>query len=400
MWQTIIYTSVLAMFTLVAIMKQSNKMGILLLLNYLAIAFFSILSIESGITNSEKITLAPYLFLIAVILICFKPFLKKDNSFLAEKVIYDIKRKYYYFAVVYIIFSLIAMKCYLPKALALLSSGNWFENRNALYSGEQLIPYSNYFEYLAIQFTGYSQILALIVGFVILRNKGNRVLGITLIVLPTITEILNGMITSSRAQIIYIVMILFSMYLFFTNDLGKNNKRFFIITGCLGAYYILQYIIAVTVSRFGSSASSNSFVDYLGQPPLVFNYGVFPITKHLWGEYTLGKLWGAEVYQNSIGGNWGSGLYTFVGWLYIDWGVIGTILLVLLVSFFVSRVICKKEYNISDLYFIFFFYHTLIKGAFVIGRSYIYNILGFFVIYLFVKFFVEKYTFKIGKILI
>ena len=113
----------------------------------------------------------------------------------------------------------------------------------------------------------------------------------------------------------------------------------------------------------------------------------------------MGRLFGGRsISPSELGGSWGSGFYTFVGWLFIDWGVGGTIVVVSVIALITNQIMRKKIYSIADLFIVFFVYYTLLQGVFVIGRSYIYNIVIAVVIYWFVELFFEKYTIIIGRL--
>jgi oligosaccharide repeat unit polymerase len=151
----------------------------------------------------------------------------------------------------------------------------------------------------------------------------------------------------------------------------------------------------VTISRFSTSDiidtnSIQSLIEYFGQPPLVFNYGVFPITKHTYGIFSFGgilKIFNLDhnVSQSAIGGRWGSGFYTYVGPIYIDFGFIGVLLHAILISRFLIKLLRKKVFSVSSMFLIFLIYQYLLKGAFVIGSNYIIGVLMNLLIYMGIK---------------
>ena len=50
----------------------------------------------------------------------------------------------------------------------------------------------------------------------------------------------------------------------------------------------------------------------------------------------------------------------------------------------------KEEYELSDVYIVFFTYYTLIQGVFVIGTSYCYHIVVALLIYVSLKIFSDN----------
>jgi hypothetical protein len=102
----------------------------------------------------------------------------------------------------------------------------------------------------------------------------------------------------------------------------------------------------------------------------------------LWGDYALGDLFVQRPFdQNMIGGKWGSAFYTFMGFLYIDWGVVGTLFLGLLVAVFSLNYLKRGQLKISGCYLLFEYYHFLIDGFLVIGRGLFFRLLAVFLAY-------------------
>lgn len=394
-----VYFIILVLITVGIFITRKNLMGKVLYCFYTAIGLFSVIGAEMKIINYYNTTLFSYLYLIFIFSISFYPFAQNNTQFISDKLDNKVNIKYVIFSIVFIIMAMISIKCYIPVVHSLSVSGNWNINRDILYSGELLLPYSNLLEYIAMNFVGYTKILALLIGFTMLRSNEKNLLGIIIIFISFVSSVLSAACTSSRAQVVHIVLLVVVMYLFFFKNIAKNKKRFITILIILGIIGILPYIIQVTASRFGVGSEIISIISYLGQPPIVFSRGVFNIKRCLYGKYSLGILFGLDTFdQSQIGGAWGSGFYTYVGWLYIDWGLIGTIVIVSIISYIVYKIIAKKKYTISDLYIIFFVYYTLLQGAFVIGRSYIYSIVAALVIYVFVKLFFDKYTIVFGRV--
>lgn len=398
MIQTYIYTALLLVLTVFFIMKRYNKIGLILMMLYSAVGVVASVAVQQDRFESQDITMFPYIFLILIYIIVFSPFLYWTTNFSVEKLTFGINQKYVIFAYIFIITSFISLLYYWPQVKQLLSSGAWNANRANLYEGS-LTFNTVWYQYYSLQFSGYTRLIGLLVGFAFLREKKKVLIGWSCIIAGVATEIFSAMYTSSRGSIVNIVLILIVMYVYFFNDLEKDKKRFFVVLGCLAMLVVVPYVIDVTVSRFSTTGTWNSLVDYFGQAPVVFNYGVAPINKHLYGEYALGKLFGGRsILPIELGGSWGSGFYTFVGWLFIDWGVGGTIVVALVIAYITKQIISRNTYSLADLFIIFFIYYTLLQGVFVIGRSYIYNIVSAVFIYWFIKLFFEKYTIVIGRL--
>lgn len=405
---TIIYFILLLLLTVYFVNKRANVLGKMILILYTFIAFVSFISLKDGIIDESGITLIPYIFLVVSYFIFFSPFLVKETKCGAKKIVGHVDVKYIIFAYIYIICAIVAIKCYFPSVINLLSSGDWALNRTALYSGDLNAPYSNRLEYYAIQFSGYFRILAIIVGFSLLRfdnrehgvfySKMNRLAGILTIVTSMIYVICTSIFNSARGTLFNVFVLVIAIYLFFYYEIEKNKRRFFLILGGLIIAAIAPYVIQVTISRFGSGDAADSVISYFGQAPIVFNKYVFPLEKHAWGKYGFSHILGFTFTPESIGGQWGASFFTFVGWICIDWGPIGVLLIGGVVSYFIKKFINKAEYQISDIFLVFTYYQVLTNGVFVIGASYIYTLIGSIIIFILLKIFIENRRYKFGNI--
>ena len=397
MKSTYIYFAALCIITTITFVKHANPMGKILMVLYTFIGFFSVMALKMGLIINDKITFLPYLFLLTVYLISFAPFLFKQYKFSADKLIVTVNKKYIIFAILFILASLVSLKVQLPYALKLLASGDWNENRANLYKGAFTMAYT-WYEYYAIQFSSYTRLLGILVGFVLVRSdKKYMWLGFTTILSGASVLIVSAMSQSSRGSIVNIALLLGVLFVFFFNELGNKSRIYFSILIFIGFLAVVPYVVDGTMSRF-SDGAIDSLVSYFGQSPVVFNYGVFDIDKLSFGKYAFGNLFDlGNISPSDVGGSWGSGFYTYVGWLYLDWGFIGTIVTASLISWICIRIIRKKTYTVSDIYIVFFVYYSLLQGVFVIGRDYCYNILMTIIIYYFVKVIFDKYTFLIGR---
>ena len=397
MIQTCLYAVVMIAITIFTITKKKNVMGRILFALYTAIAIAAVIAIHNGFLSTSKVSISAYIYLIIIFAISFFPYTTKKYRFNVEKLSFIINKKYLAFAWMYLLSSVICVLYYLPHVRTLYAIGNWIQNRSELYSGSLYSSY-RWYEYYALQFNGYTKVLALVTGFALIRNLKHSKLGIAVIISAALSSCLSSIYQSSRGGIVNLVLLILALYIFFYNDLENNKKRAITIISIGGIIMITPYLIDVTISRFSAGGALRSLLSYFGQSPVVFNSGVFPITKHLYGRYAFGNLFGPDGFNPSqIGGTWGSGFYTFVGWLYIDWGIFGTVIVAIVLSSITIYFIQKKVYCIADLYMIFFIYYTLLQGVFVIGRDYCYNILVSVIIYVFVKLFFDKVVFMVGN---
>lgn len=410
---TEVYLIILLLLTIYTFARKSNVLGKLLFFMYTVVAFFSVLSLNKGIIDSSNITFIPYFYLILCYMLFFVPFTKRDTVCNADKLVTVVDGKIKFIAIIYIVCAFVAISCYLPSVLKLLEEGSWVTNRVSLYRDELAAPYSNRIQFYAIQFAGYFRTLAFVIGFSLLRKakhdysepntyfkekRTEKLVGYLTIASAIAYMAIASMYSSSRGSIVNVFIFVMAVYLFFYYEIETDKRRFITIMAVLAVAVIAPYIVEVTVSRFSSGGSGDSVIWYLGQAPIVFNKSIFYLPKHSWGDFGIGILWGAPFSEASVGGSWNTGFYTFVGWLNIDWGPIGVIIIGLVVAFLVGKIVNKEQYRISDVFLILTYYQTLTNGVFVIGRSYIYTIVGSIFIYLMLRLFVEEKVYLLGNI--
>lgn len=394
-----VFFIILCLVTVQLILKRYNPLGIFLMILFDLTAFFAILSYNRKLIDVTEVTIFGLFFLVLAYCLFAAPFLRREYVFGAEKVI-STNRNYYLFALFYIIVTIVSIKCYLPTILNMLGGGfDWGTNRMAFNNGELSFPYSNTIEYLCINLSSYLQLVALIVGFKMISEESKKVLGFILLGCGILTDLMASMYNSSRGSILILGMLILGMYVFFNSSFEKNIKRFAIIAGAMISVVVVPYVIEVTVSRFSRSAALNSIIFYFGHAPTTFAANIVTIDKLSWGQYGLGRLFGVTSFsQSAVGGSWGDAFYTFVGWLYIDWGPIGVILIGIAMYFLLNHLTKKETYLISDVFLFFFVYKTLLSGVFVIGRNYCYTIVSSLIIYVILRIFMDKYEYRIGRI--
>ena len=394
MFETIFYSVILLCIFIFLVKMKSSVLGLWLFGSFLMVSFFSILlSIEDTFADKDvyNIAILPYFLLIVAYLIYSFPFLFSKDEFNALKVDIDLKKFYMCFAIVYIVCSIIVIYSSIPVVSFLLEYADW----DVAYREDTLVRYSNAIEYYSILLTNYSRILAFIVGFLLLRKKFNShfsvIVGVILILMSSITQIFSAIVSTSRSMIFEMLILMPAIYFFFCRQYSKRINFIGWILIVIIFFCSLYFFVDVTISRFEGRGTYDSVISYFGQAPIVFNtqmYGL--IDPFLYGEYTLGKLFSnSNIAPASIGGLWDARFYTFVGWLYIDWGGVGIVVLGVALGCLFFFFIKKRKYAVSDLFLLFSYYSFLLKGIFVIGRAYIITIVSTLIIYLFLKFFVD-----------
>ena len=391
-----IYGLLVVTITVACIVRKKNALGILLWGVYSFVAIFACICVSNGwFSNHLNTDILPYIFLIIVYIISFAPFLSKDE-FRGGKFALEFPNQFKWFGYIYIICAGVTIAIYIMPVKNLITSGRWVENIEEMYAGNIVFPYRNILEYLCIQFTSYLRLLAIVLGFSFLRAKEETKTGLLLVGTAGISGVLGALYLSSRGSLINIFLLTLSVFAFFYGQYNTKTRNGILIFFGLVFLMLIPFFSSITISRFSSDKATSSVIQYLGQAPIVFSGGVSGITQYGYGVNGFGIFLNQRVSQSEIGGSWGSGFYTFVGWIFLDWGPLGTIILVSIIAFIVWSIISKDKYELSDLFIIFFVYYTLLQGVFVIGRAYCYQIVMAIVVYAFLKIFSDNKDYYFG----
>lgn len=391
-----IYAAILIIISIIIMVRRQNILGIVLWLLYSVIGVFSVVCVQRGMFAMFLDTsIVPYIYLILTYSISFFPFVH-NKELQSSKLKIEIPLQYYIFAVLYIFMALVTIRLYLPRVRELISSGKWFKNIEDMYEGRIVFPYSNRVEYLCVQIVSYTRLLALILGFSMLREGKSFAHGLLLIGSAVSTALLTALNISSRGLVLNCFMLAFAFFLYFRKQYDRKIRIFAWIALALGTITMIPVMSDITISRFTKNEASAALFRYFGQPPIVFSGGVSGITQYGYGVNGFGTFFNQRISQSDIGGSWGTGFYTFVGWIFLDWGPLGTIIVVSIISWLLWKIMSKPEHEFSDLFLIFFVYYTLLQGVFVIGRSYCYQIIMAIVVYVFLKVFSDNREYYFG----
>lgn len=397
----ILYSIMLGTILLGCIINRTNLLGLALVFVYFAISLVTLLVPTRGylkysyVLDSNNITYDLVTFMVFAFILFFFPFISRRKSFNAAKIDKEMHENYIIFAKIFIFFASVTVLVYLGKIIPLITSGQWASNRLVMNSDQAVIPYNNVFEKISILFTNYTQLLAIIVGFNLLRTNNRYTLGSILLIMVGLTEFCIDMYVSSRGMMAIFIMFISTLYIFFYQDINKKSRKYINLIFLLTIVTSIPYLISVTISRFSSSAVS-SLVYYFGQTPYMFGLEVNTIRKPMLGEYAFGVLSGGVKFSDQLG-IWVRGFYTFLGWLYADWGYVGTILIGIICGILFTLVINKKQFHISDSFLLLGYYKLLLQGVFTIGRTKIYSIIVTLIIYLIIKFIFEKVHFVVRR---
>jgi len=389
------FTLSILLFISVIINKyRKNKIGILLVLLYFVVALSSISVINNNLIDSSNLKFAPYFILIFSNLLVLIPFVQYRN-FNSNNIVDKNDFVYRIICYIYIFASVVMLFVVSPQAFNLIRSGEWLANITESYQSGGNIISSNLLEWISLNLTGYLSTLVLIISFYFAKNGKYKKIALLVFLLVILATFFSAILISSRGKVFNLAIQLIALSFFFFNDKSKRIPLRFKILLVLVISVFVFYAIDVTVDRFSGPNSFydnpiNSLVIYFGQSPIVFNKGVFNITRYSFGYYSFGNLLGVLGYnsnfnQLNVGGSWGSGFYTYVGALYIDFGFIGVTVVSILISIILKKT-DKKLFTLSNVYLVFIIFNYLTNGVFVIGRDYVFTLLFELAMYVMLRF--------------
>lgn len=363
--------------------SKKNNATTLILVYFLLTSFFSILyfSASNGIYRDySNITLLPYFYLILCFLITIYPIYNYDKSSPTLSLSFNENK------IIYVVSIFIGICTLLPFLETLIQLPNALANSNQLNRiyEERLAGESNeYLSFFGRKFFYFIWLLNNLVPIFIFINlmlpsKNKKI--ILLLCLALITIWLHAMILGGRSKLVqnalYMVIVYFIFKRFLHHDIiVKVNKYGFLIfsVAILG-------VVAVTISRFNNmdSTNMNSIWEwiglYAGEGSLNFNsslwyvrdrstegYSTFPLLLS-WisgKDFGVADSWALSA-KLGISGNI---FYTYVGSIFQDFNVYGTIIFILTFSFLVQKLTkCIRNVSLAQLIVLCLWAKILIIG--------------------------------------
>ncbi len=323
----------------------------------------------------KNIELLPFVYLFVVLLIFIHPYRGLDIHISSI----NIKETRYIKAFTWtvIISGLISLYYTIPEVLELIRSGEWGELRNTLYEDEEDVKlYYSEFERIVKNITGYAHPFIVVMAFYHLsRPKVNKVITTLLFTIWLGNSFFGSMLVASRGMVVISLLEVVLVYLFFKDTIGKKVKKFILIIAIVSLIPVAQYLYDVSISRFGEQEAAYFVFEYLGHSMLNFNENMMvPMYDYADGKYFFNYFlpyFGIDpnINMKDLGYTGGTGFYTFIGSFYIDFGPTGTVLLAILMLFFINYFASKKKKNITDIMVLVFFAKYYLDGVFVIGRG-------------------------------
>ena len=347
----------------------------LLISAYAFIAGCCFLYLQSEPTEYKHLSFLRFIYLWMIVLISLHPFRgiktiklrqKDDETFIVKL-----------FIVLFIGAGITAAFLSWEKAFLIYVLGEWGELRQEVYADSGAIElYSSLTEKLAKNIYSYLSPVGIVWGFYQLtKEKFSNLLTITVFIIWFVNSMISAMLIASRGMLLTTAFEFIILFVCFQAQIPTSRKKvLWTLTG-VAASFMLTYILAVTVSRFGDDEAGNSIFMYLGHSMLAFNDGIMNSMHHFaWGKYAFSwfvDLFGGNstIDLTKMGATHGTAFFTFVGTYYVDWGPFITPVAAILISLLLSKFTKKNVYRFSDMMIIAFFATWFLRGVFVYGSG-------------------------------
>ena len=257
-------------------MKRKVSLGLLIWIIYTVSAWASFFFIQHPMykwsMHASEQTLPPCIYLFILLLVCIMPLTHIDK---VGKIILPETAVLKIILVICIIFQLVFILADIKTVFYLLSSNiELGDIRTAAYGREADTfstitknPITNYMYLLFIGFKPLSVGLSVVLYFC---SKKSRSLIIIFALITLIYSIQTVIITAGRGELV-ITLLNYSFSLFLVRDhLSSKSKKIIVLYTIPTIIIVSIFFWAVTISRFGDSASFYMF-KYLGEPMNNFN---------------------------------------------------------------------------------------------------------------------------------
>lgn len=334
--------------------------------------------------NFREITLFPYIVYFFVFLMLIKPTFEFQKVISKSPIVISID-KAKIFVYIYIAASIITIFLIYRTISVNSVLENMAEVRRDFYAGEGLIPYNNAVEHFITTFTMAFQIPATIILFVLFtkpRSRPNFMIMTLFALCIIVPAFLDAVRTVSRGMVVSLFIRFLLCYGMLNSYFSKKLKSYFVKISIVFLGLFVIYSLLVTEARFGEAESGgiNSLVCYWGQPTIIFNSQVMEISEFSYGKIFFLPLYEAAGIDNSalfarICKGFGPCFTTAIGTLYLDFGIVGILLIAIFIPAIINKLIIQsKTIDISKLYLILFYCSFLQNGALTMQWGYISHI--------------------------
>ena len=210
--------------------------------------------------------------------------------------------------------------------------------------------------------------IMLLYSMVNLSQNNNKFLSFYILFLAIASAIANGIAMGSRGAMVWSVFRLLFIVFLMKDSLSSNYKK--MIFGVLGSGLgvVVLYSVMITISRVGDTGALDSIIRYFGEP--------FPNMSFLYWDEVTNHPMGDRFFPDFVGFNdfvgyspaevhnyWGNVTgVPILNWkilycdCYIEFGKIGGLLFLAILSFIFTKLIHYKSINVYNISILFFYF--------------------------------------------
>ena len=374
----------------------------------LAIPAYSRLPKDSSFAmyNFRDITLFPYFVYFIAMMFLLKPTFKFHTTVENAKLAYSF-RGLKWFSYIYVASAIVTVWLMYDAITSQSVIENLAQVRSEMYEDESIQVYRNNYEHLFVTFTMFFQVPATLIFFLLLsdQRRKNLLFMIVFAIMIIAPTFLDAVRTASRGMVVSLFFRLLVCYGLFKTRLPKRVKRISLVVSIVLLVFFVSYSLLVTTARFGEDSSGiNSLICYWGQPTLVFNSQVMSVEHFAYGKIFLKPVLESigedpSLLLTSITKNIGPCFKTMIGTTYLDFGIVGVILLAILLPAGINGLIYKsRSIDISKLYIILYYCVFLQEGALTIRYGFVVNVFYCIFFYFVLKLLKGTGTRKLNKL--
>lgn len=268
----------------------------------------------------------------------------------------------------------------LPRINAAIDYG-LVDARTAMYHGEQVYTIDNSFlmtigSLLVSYFGSIWYLYILMFFYALVFIKGKNLLKVLLIV-ASLSQVEVGLTVGGRTNAIYwLLSFLFTLILFYPY-LNHRLKNPTMLTSVAFMSIIFMYVASITIQRslYREGGTQGFLVGYIGESYLYFCEFFDRID---WHPYTLERIFpftsnllrtgfNLTEYRDLIESHTGMNIgifYTFMGDIFVDLGLYGLLLFVLIYYKVSSSVLNPNVFHLKDLCYLSLIYVIPLHGLF------------------------------------
>lgn len=367
--------------------RKCNKVAILATGIWLLSAVIGLLYVQMPVpiyknALGHDLTFAPFLYLFVCFFITLLPLLSSREDVC---VIYTTKKHLLYpflwILAVCALFPFLESLFYLIKLVITGQFMTMAANYDDISAGNiQAFQVSYISNGILVLLTCMKLITPILFFYVYQNVKASKYLKIGLFI-ASITPAVNNMCNGGRVQTVFIALYYIALYLLFKEALNESTRKLLKKISLYIFVVIGTAFIAMTVGRFvlGDKFGGGSALDFIFQYTsegmfnfdnsmyyvnnntggfatswrIMYHLGLTDILPKDYVDFVTGRL--------GIPGWW---FYTYIGDLYSDFGLVGTLLWISTFAFVFSLIRLQKKMNIADLFLYSIYLHIVVNGLF------------------------------------